>query len=76
MKSILELTAGETGVVQQILGTGAVRQRMLDMGILPKERVRLERIAPSGDPVWIELDGTHLALRRREAASVLLATDG
>ena len=70
--SILALCTGERAYIREILGSGAIRQRLLDMGLLPKQELRLERVAPSGDPVWIELNGTHLALRRKEAEAVLI----
>ena len=70
--SILALCAGEMAYISRITGSGAIRQRLLDMGLLPKQELRLKRVAPSGDPVWIELNGTQLALRRKEAESVLI----
>jgi Fe2+ transport system protein FeoA len=42
------------------------------MGLLPDVVTRLERVAPTGDPVWISLEGSQIALRRKEAASVLI----
>ena len=54
-------------------GTGAIRQRLLDMGILPKHLVEVERVAPAGDPIWIRLEGYQLSLRRAEASSILVA---
>lgn len=72
MDNILALCAGEKAYISRIMGSGAIRQRLLDMGLLPKQELRLERVAPSGDPIWIELNGTHLALRRKEAEAVLI----
>jgi len=58
--------------VRQVTATGAVRRRLLDLGLLPDAGLRVERVAPTGDPMWIELAGSQLALRRREADSVLV----
>ena len=51
---------------------GAIRQRLLDMGILPDTRIEVERVAPSGDPIWIRLQGFQMALRRVEAESIAI----
>ncbi len=71
--SVFDLKPGETASVTHVNASGAVRQRLLDMGLLPDAHVEVERIAPSGEPVWIRLDGTQLALRRKEAQSVLIS---
>ena len=70
--SLLDLMPGQEGKVRQVNARGAVRQRLLDMGLLPDVVTRLERVAPTGDPVWISLEGSQIALRRKEAASVLI----
>ncbi len=70
--SVFEMRPGEIGCVTQVNAEGAIRQRLLDMGILPDTRVELERVAPTGEPVWIRLDGSQLALRRQEAQAVLV----
>lgn len=71
--SLFDLKPGKKGRVTQINAKGAIRRRMLDMGILPDTIIELERVAPSGDPVWIKLGGFQLSLRKKEAESVLLA---
>jgi DtxR family Mn-dependent transcriptional regulator len=70
--SLLDLKPGQEGTVRQVNARGAVRQRLLDMGLLPNAVARMERVAPTGDPVWIRLEGSQIALRRKEAASVLI----
>ncbi len=70
--SVYDMKPGDSGCVTQVNAHGAVRQRLLDMGILPDVRVELERVAPTGEPLWIKLDGTQLALRRQEAQAVLI----
>jgi len=73
--SVYDLKPGQQGRVSQVTAQGAIRQRLLDMGILPEVVVRMERVAPAGDPVWINLEGSQLALRRKEAESVLILGD-
>ena len=65
--SIADLQPGQSGIVTQISASGALRQRLLDMGILPETRIGLERSGPGGDPLWIRCQGARLALRRSEA---------
>lgn len=70
--TIYHLHPGFSGKITQISAHGAIRQRLIDMGVLPGTDVKMERIAPTGEPVWIVLDGTHLSLRKHEAESVLI----
>lgn len=73
--SLLDLKPGQQGKIKQVKAKGAVRQRLLDMGLLPNAIAHLERVAPTGDPIWISVEGVQLALRRNEAASVLIVQD-
>lgn len=72
-RSVYDLDPGQGGEVTQVNAEGAIRQRLLDMGILPQAHVEVERVAPAGEPIWIRLHGTQLALRRQEAEAVLVA---
>jgi ferrous iron transport protein A len=67
-----ELKPGECGRVAGLGPGSAVRQRMMDLGILPGAVLRLERVAPTGDPLWVRLRGYHVTLRRSEAAAIVL----
>lgn len=73
--SLSDLEPGESGTIVRVNARGAVRQRLLDMGILPNVVVEMERVAPSGDPYWIKIQGSQLALRRQEAIAVRLVQD-
>ncbi len=48
----------------------AVRQRLLDLGLMPDTLVRVVRSAPLNDPIELHLDASRISLRRREAASI------
>lgn len=74
-KSILQLKVGERGLIDAITGIGSTRQRLLDMGLLPRQEIRVERVAPGGAPIWIKLNGSHLALRRGEAEMILVSSE-
>ena len=71
-RTIGDLKPGEHGMVSNVVGDGAVRQRILDIGILPNVSVEVERVAPSGDPIWIKTRGCHVSLRKAEAQQVIL----
>ena len=70
--NLSELSPGDSGLVRQVNARGAIRQRLLDMGMLPDARVRVERVAPAGDPIWIRLRGFQLSLRKNEARAVVV----
>lgn len=70
--NLFKLRPGQRGIVARVDAHGAIRQRLLDMGILPQAEVTVARVAPGGDPIWIQIHGTELALRRQEAEAVLL----
>ena len=68
--SLADLKAGQSGVVAQVGASGALRQRLLDMGILPNTTIDVERFGLGGDPLWIRCHGARLALRRAEAKAI------
>ena len=55
--------------------TGAVRQRLLDLGLMPNSSVLVVRAAPLNDPIELRLDATDITLRRREAATIEVIED-
>ena len=65
-----DLKPGQSAKVLQIRSKGAVRQRLIDMGMLPDTQIFLERKAPTGDPIWIRMKGFQLSLRLSEADDV------
>ncbi|RLB58311.1 MAG: hypothetical protein DRI34_05275 [Deltaproteobacteria bacterium] len=69
---LVDIEPGRAARVLQVDARGAVRQRLLDMGLLPGVEVRVERLAPGGDPIWIGLKGSQLALRSSEASAVMV----
>ncbi|MBQ0048714.1 MAG: ferrous iron transport protein B [Bacteroidales bacterium] len=65
-----ELNIGEKAVVTQVGGEGALRQHLLDMGIIPGVELRLLQYAPMGDPLEVQLHGYSLTLRKDDAAHI------
>ena len=65
-----ELKIGATAVITAVGGDGALRCRLLDMGIIPKTRVTLQKVAPMGNPIEIRVRGYELTLRVEEAEKI------
>ena len=66
------LTPGQKGVITAIRTSGPLRRRLLDMGLVRGEMVYVERVAPLGDPVEYTVKGSHLSLRRKDAADIIV----
>ena len=66
-RTLNQLSEGEEGRVVRIGGRGAIRQRLMDMGITRGTKVLLKRRAPLGDPLQIAVMGYDLAIREAEA---------
>ncbi len=65
-----ELKAGTSGIITAVGGDGALRCRLLDMGLIPRTRVTLQKVAPMGDPIEIRVRGYELTLRVEEAQKI------
>ena len=66
-----KLHVGQSGIIRSVGGEGALRLRLLDMGVIPKtHHITVTRIAPMGDPVEVFLRGYTLSLRLEDAAKV------
>ncbi len=74
--NLSELAVGATGIVRAFTEGSRAAMRLREMGILPGTEVRVVRLAPLGDPIEIEVRGFHLSLRKREAAEILIESDG
>ncbi len=68
-----ELEIGKTAKVVRLLGEGAVKRRIMDMGITKGTAVTLRKIAPLGDPIEVTVRGYELSLRREEAVKIEVA---
>lgn len=70
-----ELKIGTTGVIRAVGGEGALRLRLLDMGLIPKTKVTMIKAAPMGDPIEICVRGYELTLRKDDARNIALAEE-
>jgi len=65
-----KLKVGQRGIVVRVGGQGAVRRRMMDMGLVTGAEVKVLRVAPLGDPVEFRVKGYSLSLRKSEARNI------
>lgn len=65
-----KLPIGHSGIITQVSGEGALRCRLLDMGLIPRTHVTVRKAAPMGDPIEIHLRGYELTLRLEEAKEI------
>lgn len=70
MASLKELKPGQRGVVVQIDSKGALKRRLVDMGITPGVVIMVRKVAPLGDPIEINLRGYELTIRKTEAENI------
>ena len=66
------LQPGESGEVVRVSASGAIRQRLLEMGFIRGAKLRVEKLAPMGDPMELVIKGYHLTLRREESSCILV----
>ncbi len=72
MKTLREIKVGETVTVAKLTGEGAVKRRIMDMGITKGVEVMVRKVAPLGDPVEVTVRGYELSLRKADAAMIFV----
>ena len=72
MKTLRDAKVGETVVVEKIQGSGAVKRRIMDMGITKGVEIYIRKIAPLGDRVEVMVRGYELSLRKEDAKMIVL----
>ena len=70
MKSLKETGIGETVKVLKINGEGAVKRRIMDMGITRGVEIFVRKVAPLGDPIEVTVRGYELSLRKEDCAKI------
>ena len=65
-----DLQIGQQGVICHVGGEGALLLRFLYMGLIPGTAVRLQKVAPMGDPIQIQVRGYELTIRREDARMI------
>ena len=70
MKTLMDIRVGDTVSVKKLHGEGAVKRRIMDMGITKGVEVYVRKVAPLGDPVEINVRGYELSLRKADAQMI------
>lgn len=64
------LRPGEQGKITSIASMGSLKRRLMDLGVLVGEKVKVERVAPLGDPIEVTIKNYNLSLRKKEAEGI------
>lgn len=70
MKTLRQVKVGETVTVVKLHGEGAVKRRIMDMGITKGVQVYVRKVAPLGDPVEVNIRGYELSIRKNDAEMI------
>ena len=70
MKTLKDLKVGESAKVVRVNGQGAVRRRIMDMGITKGTTVKVRKVAPLGDPFELTVRGYELSIRKADAQMI------
>ena len=72
-RTVAHLQKGERAIIIDVM-TDEVPLKLLEMGCLPGNEVRLIQLAPFSDPLYIDVNGSHLAIRRETALHIIIET--
>ena len=67
MKTLKDVAIGQTAMVKKLHGEGAVKRRIMDMGITKGTEVFVRKVAPLGDPIELKVRGYELSIRKADA---------
>ena len=70
MNTLKEVTIGSSAKVLKLHGEGAVKRRIMDMGITKGDEVYVRKVAPLGDPIEVTVRGYELSIRKDDAAMI------
>ncbi|MBR1534235.1 MAG: ferrous iron transport protein A [Ruminococcus sp.] len=70
MKTLKEIPIGSSAKVKKLHGEGAVKRRIMDMGITKGVGVSVRKVAPLGDPIEVTVRGYELSIRKADAAMI------
>lgn len=72
MKTLKDVKIGATAIVTKLNGMGALRRRIMDMGITKGTSIYLRKVAPLGDPIEVTVRGYELSLRKEDAENIIV----
>ena len=70
MKTLRDLKVGESAKVVKLHGEGAIKRRIMDMGITKGAEISVRKVAPLGDPIELTVRGYELSLRKSDAETI------
>ncbi len=70
MKTLRDIPIGQTATVVKLHGEGALKRRIMDMGLTKGVEVYVRKVAPLGDPLEVTVRGYELSVRKGDAASI------
>ena len=72
MRTLKDVRVGETVKIRKITGEGAVKRRIMDMGLTKGVELKIRKVAPLGDPIELTVRGYELSIRKADAMMVEL----
>lgn len=75
MKTLHDIACGQTVRVAKLTGSGAVKRRIMDMGITKGTELYVRKVAPFGDPIEVKVRGYELSLRKADACMIEVAEE-
>lgn len=72
MKTLRDIPVGDSATVVRLTGEGALKRRIMDMGLTKGTSVSVRKVAPLGDPIEITVRGYELSIRKEEARHVVV----
>ena len=72
MKTLKDIAVGDSAIVKKLSGEGALKRRIMDMGVTKGVEVFVRKVAPLGDPIEVTVRGYELSLRKAEAENILV----
>ena len=70
MKTLRDVKIGQTAVIRRLHGEGALKRRIMDMGLTKGTEVYVRKVAPLGDPLELTVRGYELSLRKADAETI------
>lgn len=70
MRTLNDVKIGETAVVSKLTGEGAVKRRIMDMGVTKGTCITVKKVAPLGDPIEVTVRGYELSIRKIDAQMI------
>ena len=72
MKTLKDVAVGDSAIVKKLSGEGALKRRIMDMGVTKGVEIIVRKCAPFGDPIEVTVRGYELSLRKAEAENILV----